>query len=242
MRLLEYPDVVHVEREEFIRHRFRYRAGEHATFLGPTNSGKTTLMKELLAEVVHPRLPVVALASKPRDDSMDAMIRDLELHRVKAWPPPGRLHQMFHGKPNGWALWPDHSFDPDVDDVTLEREFRTGMLDSYRRGNRVIAIDEMLDMMDLMLKREMRTLWTRGRSMGVGVFAGTQKPIDVPTYAYDQAAHLFLAYEPDARPRKRFAEIGGVDPRMVESLVLTLEQWQWLYIRRDGRKVCIINP
>jgi hypothetical protein len=77
--------------------------------------------------------------------------------------------------------------------------------------------------------------------MGTAIWTGSQKPTHIPLWAYNQAEHLFLAYEPDARARKRYDEIGGIDPYIVEDAVLDLDRHEFLYIRRDGPVICKIT-
>lgn len=231
-----------IPREEFIHERFRYDAGEHTTVLGPTGYGKTELCNELVAEVASPELPALMLAAKPRDDTMKKWMAHLDAKLVKEWPPKKKLLERWHEEnPAFYTVWPDHTFDPDVDDAHLYDVFRAALLESYKTGNRIISADELLGLTEIGLGKELRTLWTRGRSMGTGLFGASQKPTDIPTYAYGQAAHLFLANDPDKRSRDRFKEIGGVDPKLVEACVMSLAKYQWLYIRRDGPKMCIVD-
>lgn len=226
------------DRPEFLARRFRYRAGEHVTAIGPTGSGKTTLLNELAENTASPELPCISLALKPRDSTMRDWSKRLGHRTVGTWP-PSALTTNRH--PPGWTLWPKHTFDPDVDDANLHKQCRAAILDSYKRGNRIILADELLALTDLHLGKELVALWTRGRSMGVGLWGGTQRPTHVPTYAYNQAEHIFLHYDPDKRARDRFAEIGGVDPKVVSETVMGLRKHQWLYIRRDGQKMCVVD-
>jgi hypothetical protein len=70
----------------------------------------------------------------------------------------------------------------------------------------------------------------------------SQLPIGLPGVVYSSADHLFLAYMPDERYRKRFAEIGGgIDSKLIEETTLRLPQYWWLYIRRADRTMCIVR-
>ena len=235
--------VVQFSRREFLERRWTYRAGQHVTVLGRTGNGKTTLVFQLLAHTATPKLPGVVFAMKPRDETMSTWTKGLRFQRVKSWPPPPRLFQWWKPEPPGYTLWPPHTFDPDVDDELLRTEFRRAMMHSYKRGNRIVVIDEIFGITDeLNLAKPAITLWTRGRSMGAGLWGGTQKPSHVPLWAYNQADHLFLSYDPDKRSRDRFGEIGGVDPQLVKDITLQLPKYHWLYIRRDGPVMCVIGP
>lgn len=225
-------------REEFVTERFRYKAGEHLSIIAPTGWGKTTLGYQLLGEAANMDLPAIVLSIKPRDDTVDEWNKRLEFRKVRTWPPASNL---FKGKTDGWTLMPKHTFDPDTDDAMLYVQMRTAILDSYKKGNRILFADEVYGLSDLGLDRELITVWSRGRSQQTGLWAGTQKPTHVPLWMYSQAEHLFLGNDPDERAQKRFGEIGGVNPVMVREVVKHLPKWHYLYIKRDGPQMCIVG-
>lgn len=229
-----------IPREEFVQRRFAYKPGEHVTIMGATQNGKTYLAYQLLSQVSNSKLPAVTLVMKPKDPTTAKFAKEQKHKIVRHWPPP--VYSTLQTKPPGWILWPKHTYDPDKDDARLYREFRRAILDSYKRGHRIVFADEVAGLVtDLSLGRELVTVWTRAASNKTGIWAATQRPAYVPLAAYTNAEHVFLSYEPDKRGRDRFNEIGGVDGKLVSDTVLQLKKYQWLYIRRTDRAMCIVD-
>jgi len=236
-----YHPPVWLSRSEFLERRFRYRKGQHLTIMGPTDCGKTTLLYQLLAKAARPDLPALVLVMKPRDDTVRAWARSMQARRVRSWPPPPR--PPWTQGPSAYTVWPRHTFDVDYDDWVLETVFRHALQDSYRRGSRIVVADEVAGLAtDLGLGRDLGALWTRGRSMGTGLWAASQRPAFVPLHAYSQAEHLFLHHDPDLRSRKRYAEIGGIDPKLILETTANLPKHHFLYLGREGQRYCVVTP
>lgn len=224
-------------REEFLTERWDYRAGEHVTILAPTQNGKTTMIFELLDHIPRLKNPPVVLVMKPRDETVRKAVKGLGYKIVRSWPPVPTFR-----KPPGYALWPKHTFDPDRDDAILEPQMRRALLGVYKSGDGVLVADETFGLVnDLHLGDVLTKIHTRGAGMGAGLWCATQKPTHIGTWAYNNAAHLFLGYDPDKKNRERFAEIGGVNPDTIKYYVERLTEYQWLYVRRRGRKLCLID-
>jgi hypothetical protein len=224
-----------LDRQEFLTEYFDYKPGEHVSIFGPTGIGKTHLLNQLMQHTATEKLPAVVLIAKPRDETVQKWNKVLKFGTVHDWP-PDFVKRVFNPKAKGWLLWPRHTFDPQRDNKMLSHVFRKGILDSYKRGNRILIVDEAFGVAkELRLGEELVTVWTRGRSMNVGLWAATQKPSHVPLWMYDQATHLFIARDPDRRARERYREIGGgIDPREVERAVTGLKKREFLYIHTDG--------
>jgi hypothetical protein len=228
-------------RDEFIAERFHYSAGEHVTFLAPTQSGKTTLAFELLEETVNVELPGLVLVQKPRDAVVSRWLD--HLREAKGWIktttwPPNPLRK----RAPGYILWPPHRHDPDQDNPRQRDIFRRAILDSYKAGNRVLFADETYGLSEeLDLDKELIAVWSRGGGMGCGLWAATQRPAYIPLWGYSAAEHVFLANDPDKRARIRYGEIGGINPKFVEWQVERLPKYHMLYIRRTGPAVCIVE-
>ncbi len=218
--------------------RWSYEAGEHVTFCAPTRRGKTQLTFDLLERSASPELPAIVFGLKPKDDVVDDETKRQKFETVSRWPPP--LMSKLK-KPRGYLLRPPTVFDPYVDDVVHHRIYRAALLDSYKRGNRIVVPDELYGVADLKLGREMVALWSRGGAMGCGQWGGVQKPSHVPAWAFNNASHVFLWNDPDLRNIKRFAEFGGIDTKLLAETVTNLDFYEALYLRRRGGAACIVN-
>jgi hypothetical protein len=239
------PRVAYINREEFLADYWVYKPGQHVAILGPTDYGKTFLCHQLLTYTATPELPAVELVRKPRDKEVSKWGRESGFRVVHQWPPPldEKLKTTLRSsKPPGWIVWPRHQMVPRLDDPAHAHVFRAAILDAYKAGDtarhetgRIIVADEMMGLVDIGLKPECVTVLTMGRTMPTGLWCSTQRPRNVPMEVYSQSQHLFLGFNADAADRKRYGEIGGVDPKLVFETVSALNWHEWLYIKRKGR-------
>jgi hypothetical protein len=235
-------------RKEFVTERFSYKAGQHVVFAGPTQNGKTSLAFDLLAECATVDVPALVVVSKPTDPVSSKRGKELGYRRVEDWPPRTNLKEITDGKPRGYLLWPKFG---DMDnDVANAREVTSRFLAyTYANGARnkkaiVVLDDTYVKAKVLGLDRPMTTYHAMAGAMGIGAWTFIQKPTnagETMLIAYGASDHLFLFYEPDKKYRERYGEIGGIDPKLVERAVMSLKQYQALYIRREGRHICIVD-
>jgi hypothetical protein len=236
-------DAVKFDRDTFLTQVWDYQAGEHVTVLAPTTGGKTHLSFQLLGMSATPELPAVVMVMKPRDKATEQWTKKLDFLTVRDWPPPKTKSLFRERPPRGWTVWPPHVYDPSIDDPRHRAVFRRVILDSYKKGNRILFADETYSLEEeLELSTELRTVWTKGASMGCGMWAASQRPAYISKWAY-QAHHLFLGKDPDEDTQRRLSEIGAaVDPGKVRYLIARLEKWEFLYINRDDAGMCIVGP
>lgn len=245
--------IVTFDRETFFTDVFDYNEGDCVTILAPYGGGKTQLGMRALAAVATPEMPATVIVMKPRDKTVDKFARVNDYRIVRNWPPPRpqRLLHLTRPAPPGYILWPlEESGDPDVDDRRHAAIFRRCIRSMYnaagRRGKRrrpsIIFCDETYSLEhELGLAKDLRRIWTKGRSVGCGLWAASQRPVWISRWAL-QAQHLFLAYDPDVDMQKRYGEIGGgLHPDVVASLVAQLGRFQFLYINREERSMCIVD-
>lgn len=241
--------IVVIPRQLFLDRYWRYEDGQHVTILGRTGAGKTFLTFQLLNASISTDRPGVVLVMKPRDATVARFMARFKLRRVRHWPPPIIRRKV--DKPRGWVLWPPLG-DFDRDDEVLRNEFERCFRESYTQAARkngeprILFVDEVVGVAkELKLEAALKRLWMRGRSLGVGLWAATQRPFDAPLLAYQAPEHLFIAAEPDARNRQRLGEIGGFNSDVIETIVNpdsgVLGKHQFLYLGRDEHVMAIVD-
>ena len=208
---------------------FRWEQGEHISFIGSTGGGKTTLAREILSR----RTFVVACGTKPEDDSLIKLRTegDFVLKRDFPFPPlEFAPHILF---------WPHATR---VEDLAKHRaKFQHLFTSVYQDGGWTIYLDELRYFTDakyLRLGSWAELFWLQGRSIGISLVAGTQRPAWVPLAAYSEPTHLFLWRNSDASNIRRLREIGGVNGREVQSILEQLPSHDVLYVNtRNGELI-----
>ena len=222
--------VAEFSRDEFLNERFDYQPGEHVSYIEPTQGGKTHLMYQMLdrAMAQNPDLRTVSLMPKSRDPATWKWADRLDLKVIDNWPPP---KGWFTDAPRGYVLWPKHlkGAEPGVNRAHLAGIFRKCLADQFQRGDSITVADDIYVLAVLMeLNQDCEEFWVAGSGGGAGLWDTLQKPSGtvggghVSTFVYNAPTHLCLGHDPVEQNRKRFADIGGVDPKLVGEVVENL--------------------
>jgi len=244
-----------LSREEFLEQFSReYASGQHVTLLGPTQRGKTTLCHQMLAAVISPEHKCVILAGKPpmRDPVMNKVAEGLDLVIVENWPPTA-YEQYKCRKRNGYVLRPRQSLkDLDMDKSNVSGNFRRAMLDNYASSKPVITVCDEAHLIqnEYGLRKEYEAPLMRGAPHNAQ-WSLIQRGRFMSYLAYDAPEWILIAYDPDLSNQKRYAEIGGVDPKFLQALLPTLRTHrgndgrstvsEFLCIRRSGPELFIVD-
>lgn len=219
-------EIPHYDWETFIGTHFRWAQGEHLAAIGPTNSGKTTLILALLPY----RKYVVFIATKPKDATLDGLRK--EGYEVqKKWDP---IHPEVSPKR---ILWPP------ITQLGQVRNQRNVILDAlkkiYGEGYWCVVVDELWYVIhQLKLELTIRTYLQQARSLGITLVVGTQRPAFVPLEVYDQSTHLFFWRDNDERNLRRLSGIAWLSSKLIMRTIANLEPHEVLYINtRTGLMV-----
>lgn len=202
-----------------------FKQGDHATILGPTKSGKTTLA----LDVVEIRSYVLGIFTKPQDPILDEL-------SGRGWRTTKKLDIQVQ---DGVVVDRRVAFHPVYRSGTIrEKEVRQaqavrGAFDYvFDTGSWCVFADEGVWLTQhLGLARELQAFWYQGRTSDISLVLLAQRPAWVPRAAYSQAEHVFFFHTADREDQKRFADLGGgVDTDAVRALVAGLDRFQFLYV------------
>lgn len=211
-----YPTVDWNRLEGTLRHN--WRQGEHVSIIGPTGCGKTTLESRLL----NVRDSVVVFVTKIHDDTLSRDFPGYE--RIEKWPPPKTWMDKV-------LLWPRAG---DTIRETYRKQyvvFKDALDQIFKERNWCVVFDEQHYMCkQLGLDAENAMFMQQGRSSGLSVVNGTQRPSWVPVVTYSSATHAMIwrtTYRDDLR---RLSELGGVDQRQLQQNLLALDKHSFIYV------------
>ena len=208
-----------LEWDDFLR-RFKWRQGEHATFLAPTRGGKTTLALQL-ADIY--RKFILVLATKKKDPQLDRLrkngYREIESIDQLLWDHPRHL---LRPKPRS------------INDNMRAWVFHDALDTVYRSGHFCVFADELVYLTDsLGLRRHWQTLLREGRTLKITMLSLSQRPAWIPRECYSSATHIFFARTTDKTDLDRVADItGGIDKKVIKHDIQILRPYEWLWINR----------
>lgn len=237
--------------------RRRFEEGHHVFVVGPTGSGKSILLREIVR--AQPSRNWVLLDAKGGDDP------SLEIdgyETITSWPPPDGLPDLFDDerlltrlrkviglerveqsepeppKPRHVRLAPPLA---DLRDFGPQRAvFKRTLQDVFRRKGAErysVVIDEAQIIADpregMGLNAEIGAILRVKRFHKVSMVLATQYPVWIPKSSYAEARHRFFFRLNDHERAVRAGEIAG-DRKGVPPLLKALRQHEFLY-QETGR-------
>lgn len=210
-----------------------HRQGEHLTVCGPTDSGKTVLLRELAkirarrkADDGNPSR-VTYLATKPRSRSVEGLGWPI----AKRWPPGyGQWHVI---------VWP-RSSDPEHAHANMARVYRPLLKTIYAEGGQTVVVDEFLDFTEPLpdgmgLRPIIVQYETKGRELDLSLFGGLQRPRHAPRAVFTEPKWFGVFRLEDYDDIKRVREISGRDDNL-EALLTSLDDHEFAFVHRRGSR------
>lgn len=186
-----------------------WEQGQHAILLGKTGSGKTTMALELIRQRVRRRGAfAVALGTKARDRTL----RDTGWPIVRTWPPTYAQMQTHHV-----VFWPPYTR-PSTARYSTKPAVIHFLDELMLEGGWTLFVDEMAYLVETLgLRSILDEYWNGGRSSGLSLIAGTQRPYWLSRSAVSQGDWVICFRINDEDDRARAAQILG-GKRYVEAI------------------------
>lgn len=199
--------------------------GEHVAIVGPTGVGKTTLLTKILPI----RTNVVVFVTKVHDTTIARGFPDYEIRRK--WSKRDTARKIL--------LWPKPGKTIRETIASQKAVFQKALDEIFQDQNWTVVFDEQHYMAtELGLGKEQTMYFHQGRSSGLTVVAGTQRPAWVPVVTYSATTHAFIWKTTYDEDRKRLADLGGVDKKQLEYNMLKLGKHDFIYVNtRNGLTV-----
>lgn len=190
---------------------FAWVPGEHVAVIGDTGTGKTYLLAKGLLRL---RKYVVVLKTKPDADDADKWRGFKEIRRAKL---------MDNERYSRFLLVPEYRRQAIEGYEMLERV--------WRQGGWTVVIDEGWYAEKIGLKETIERALTQGRSKGISVVYGQQRPVTTSRFVISQATHVFT-FRVEGRDAKTIAE--STSPRILP-VIETLTRHEFAYYNRATR-------
>jgi len=183
----------------------RWLQGEHMVLVGPTGCGKTTVMRNLLRRRRH----VILFATKTKDRSLDPYIREEGYTRIADYnQAPYHL--------NKFILWPPAKGTLRETAANQQAKMRAALDLIFNEGGWTVGADELHYMCSrLRLTEEVETYSHQGRSSGLTLVSGMQRPAWVPLITFSSATHALLWKTTEPADLKRLSGLARTDIREV---------------------------
>jgi hypothetical protein len=206
---------------------FKWQQGQHVAFIGPTESGKTSLALDLLTH----RKYVTVFATKPRDKVLDQFAHKNGFKHLDEWKSLDA-----HDVPRR-ILWPNAL---DLYSVKNQRrQFMNAFEKIYREGNWTLYLDELWFIAKMLkLEYEVKMFLLQSRSNGISLVVATQRPAWIPLEVYDNSTWVFFWRDNDETNLKRISGISWLSKNLVQMVVANLDRFEALAINtRTGKMV-----
>jgi DNA helicase HerA-like ATPase len=197
--------------------------GEHVAIIGDTGTGKSTLAARLLLS----RRFTLALKTK-RDPiqfpgKLATQLTNARGRSILADPREDRWHL-------------DLSTGRKIETFRREQEIEiTRLLNGvWNAGGWTLLLDETyyIDTV-LKMRKRLEAILTQGRSMGISLYMGIQRPVDVSRFVLSSASHI-IVFRQDGRDSDT---LGKASTTALKSVIDTLGPYEFAWFHRPSRRI-----
>lgn len=104
-----------------------------------------------------------------------------------------------------------------VPEEQTEEAYNTFFRWCYMEQEITVWVDELMSVSSAQkYPDQMRSIWTRGRSREIAMWACTQRPLDIPSLAMSSSTHFFIFNLKQDQDRKKVVGVTGC-PEMMEA-------------------------
>lgn len=198
---------------------WKWKQGEHLMTLGPTGRGKSTLIEAIM----YKRGITWVFVTKKTDPIVNQ-------YKKKGFVVRETVKGISEEVSPKVVLKPKFAKEKPKTRIQFE-EFEYALDRAFEYGGVCIVIEEGQYIAErLKLAPELKDLWHQGRSLGVSLVIGIQRPAHIPVIAYSSSTHVFMFQSADMRDLERLGGISGVNNLIVREAVSMLKSRQVLYV------------
>lgn len=231
-------EVVAYKWEDFLDYfKKKWKMGEHVSLVGPTGSGKTVYVINILPL----RKYCIALDAKGGDESLELLTKRGFVY--SQWPLNNKQwREIEEGKPMRVIVGAGIQSLEDL--PLLKQEIATALRDAYNQKRWTVYIDELQlvadrRLMNLSANVEVNLIAARNR--GVSIVSSFQRPANVPRSASEMSTWFIVFYTRDRDTVERLAEMAGRPTAEMRGLVKGLPEFCTLIFSRNPREPVIVT-
>jgi len=216
---------------------YRWEPGQHVALVGPTGTGKTTLM----VGVLPLRDYVLALDPKGGDSTLSRLL-DVGF-QPSEWPPTKEVRkQIEEGYPAQLIVGSKLTGTEDL--PRLRQQIATALRDAFNERGWTVYIDELQIVADrrfMNLGGSVERNLIAARDRKVSMVMSFQRPANVPRAASEMATWFIVLYTRDRDTVERLAEMAGRPAAELRGLIKGLPEFCVLVFSRNPRDPVVVT-